>query len=272
MSDVSIYVVGHKPFVLPQNQERIYKPIFVGSGKQDAKEKDYLVDDDGDNISSKNSTFCELTAYYWVWKNDKKSDVIGLCHYRRYFAEDGRMLSAASIDRYLNTEEIAMIVPMKTTWRADSVLEAYLRGAGYQKDLFYVEWAIRKLHPEYLKAFHQVLNSRSAHYRNMLITRRDVFDEYCCWLFSILFEIERYIDLEAYNVTEKRVFGFLSEILLNVYLVAKDLKVVEVPTSSFNVEPFNTVVKQEVTRKIKAIAKRMIWFPTGINQKKWRIC
>ena len=75
------YIITHKKFQVPDLEE--YIPIQVGAeGKQDLG---YLKDNSGDNISSKNSNYCELTGMYWVWKNDKDSDIIGISHYRRYF-------------------------------------------------------------------------------------------------------------------------------------------------------------------------------------------
>lgn len=39
----------------------------------------------GDNINYLNRFYSELTTMYYVWKNKKKSKLVGFCHYRRLF-------------------------------------------------------------------------------------------------------------------------------------------------------------------------------------------
>jgi len=39
----------------------------------------------GDNINNLNNFFGEGCAYYYIWKNQIKSDLVGFCHYRRHF-------------------------------------------------------------------------------------------------------------------------------------------------------------------------------------------
>lgn len=60
-------------------------PIHVGKVLHPDVDLGIQRDDTGDNISLKNSSYCELTGMYWAWKNLRGVDVIGLCHYRRYF-------------------------------------------------------------------------------------------------------------------------------------------------------------------------------------------
>lgn len=58
-----IYVVTHKDISLksPEN----YK--IIGVGNNSIINEDFH-DNTGDNISSKNKNYCELTALYWLWK------------------------------------------------------------------------------------------------------------------------------------------------------------------------------------------------------------
>ena len=83
---IKIYVATHKKVPMPEKS--IYQPIRVGAALNE-DDFGYVRDDTGDNISNKNKNFCELTATYWILKNDN-SDIVGLKHYRRYFFKKGK--------------------------------------------------------------------------------------------------------------------------------------------------------------------------------------
>ena len=83
--DIRIYVVCHKPAYVPETPY-LY-PIQVGTALSGKKLPGMLHDDEGDNISERNKTYCELTAQYWAWKNEE-ADYYGFFHYRRYLAFD----------------------------------------------------------------------------------------------------------------------------------------------------------------------------------------
>ena len=78
--DIKIIIATHKQYRMPKDE--IYLPLHVGAeGKQPLS---YQGDNTGDNISSNNPYYCELTGLYWAWKN-LKADYLGLAHYRRHF-------------------------------------------------------------------------------------------------------------------------------------------------------------------------------------------
>jgi len=65
------------------------------------------------------------------------------------------------------------------------------------------------------------LSKNSLYLYNMFIMKKDLFQEYCDWLFDILFELEKKISTKDYDSYQKRVFGFLSERLFNIWLEYK---------------------------------------------------
>lgn len=207
-----IYIATHKKFNVPN--EPGYIPIQVGT---EGKTKlGYLVDNTGDNISVKNANYCELTGLYWIWKNTS-DDYKGLVHYRRYFSNSlkaNKILKERYILRALKKFDV--ILPFRYTMDK-SLIDDYCEISGFKKDLESVREIIQNKYPNYLNAYDNTMNNNKIYFYNMIIARKNVFDNYCEWLFSILFELEKKVDLFGYNDYQKRIYGFLSERLLNVY-------------------------------------------------------
>nr|WP_236945171.1 DUF4422 domain-containing protein [Lactiplantibacillus plantarum] len=80
-----------------------------------------------------------------------------------------------------------------------------------------------------MAACDQVLKRRSAHMFNMFIMRSSYFDEYCEWLFDVLFKLKDSIDITDYDAREARVFGYLSELMLDMWIEKNGYSYREVP-------------------------------------------
>ncbi|WGE77226.1 DUF4422 domain-containing protein [Actinobacillus equuli subsp. haemolyticus] len=238
MSRVKILIATHKQYEFPNSAS--YVPIYVGKALHQ-QQLDIQSDDTGDNISLKNGSFCELTALYWVWKNNAflESDYIGLVHYRRYFRGKGLALKGhtiASENELLSyLAEYDVIVAKKRNYYIETIY-AHYKNAHYIKDLDLVLKIIEQDFPEYTTAFNKVMSGKTLHLFNMFVLNRKLFSQYCEWLFSILFKLEKQIDITGYDNYQKRVFGFLAERLFNVWLVHHGLKIKEVNVVSLEGE------------------------------------
>ena len=81
---VVIITAHHKNDAVISIFKKYFSPIQVGASISDV-DLGIGKDNEGENISSKNKTFCELTAHYNLWKKDGY-DYAGLMHYRRIFS------------------------------------------------------------------------------------------------------------------------------------------------------------------------------------------
>lgn len=260
-----IYVVAHKMYESPKLDDA-YKTIYVGNKvREEAKEKGFLVDSVGDSICEKNPYYCELTALYWIWKNIKLNDWVGLNHYRRYFmsSETHAILTKDEIEQFLSNHDVIL---WKKLCLNETVERFYYRGAGYKKDILLLKKICKEIYPDYLNACNEVLKGKSASYANMFVMRKEQFDGYCKWLFTILSAMEKEMDMTDYTIQEKRVYGYLGEILLNVWITKNELSVaycdvVNTETSSVNWRDIAYIV-------LKKVAKRIIYFPSGIKYKR----
>ncbi|MDM5263071.1 DUF4422 domain-containing protein [Sulfurovum sp. XTW-4] len=239
---VKILVATHKQYRFPKNE--IYIPIQVGSILHQ-NDFGYLGDDSGESISHKNDSFSELSALYWAWKNEyfKESDFCGLVHYRRYFEGTEsfgkfRILSEGDIMHYMSQYDV--VVPRKRKYYIETVRSHYDH-AHYKKDLDTLEEVLREYFPEYMPAFIAVMDQKSLYLYNMFVMKSKYYDDYCLWLFTILFEVEKRVDISAYDRYQKRIFGFLGERLFNVWLLHHKLKVKEIKVK--NIEGENLILK-----------------------------
>jgi len=215
-----IFVMTHKKFIPPQ--EDIYIPLHVG--KALGKDFGYLGDDTGDSISNLNPYYGELTGLYWIWKNEKEADIVGICHYRRYFVDVQRRLLTKEL--YEAELEDADVITSNAVYTEEAYKEEYAK-AHYIKDLLATGEVIKALYPQDYPVFCQVIEGNKNYYGNLCVMRKETFDAYCEWLFTIFFELEGRVDVSGYDDYHKRLFGFLSEELLLVYIMARNLRVKE---------------------------------------------
>jgi hypothetical protein len=218
---LSIYTLTHKRFDVPPDS--MYVPLRVGSAGND--DFGYLRDDTGENISRLNCYYSELTGLYWIWKNVKDMDCVGVCHYRRYLInEQEKILTQAEYGELLAKYDLV-------TTRKVHLNNSYHYGFSANHNIAALDMTgevIRQIHPEYYDTFVRLVNGPDTYFGNILVTGKALYDEYCEWLFSIFFEVQKRISLEnGEDAYHKRVFGFISEFLLLVWTTVKNLKVCE---------------------------------------------
>lgn len=253
--EIKILVATHKPYWMPV--DNIYLPVHVG--KEGKENIGFIGDNTGDNISTKNANYCELTGLYWAWKN-LSADYIGLCHYRRYFTRSNpvncekkkqAILSCNEWEKIL--EKYPIIVPDKRKYYIETNRSHY-NHSHYAKDLDITEKIIQEKYPQYIVAFTKVMNRTWAHMFNMFVMRKDYFNEYCTWLFDVLQELESRTDITKYDAVEARIYGYISELLLDVWLETKQYEYYEQNVAFL--EPQNWLKKSGLFLKKKFMGNK----------------
>ena len=237
-------------------KEKIYVPIEVNANK--LPDFGYLKDNKGDNISDKNAHYCELTALYWAWKN-LDCDIIGICHYRRYLStySKGDIRKAKTIDDklklILSKKEIISLLQEYDVLAPTQKLITKNVYTKYQqqhhiKDLDNCRKIIKKKYPDYVKAFDKIMNDKEYCICNMCVMDKRKFGEYCEWLFGILFELEKITDLTDYTPLQKRIYGFLSERLFNVWLEKNQLKIKKLNIVALEHDSIQSIINKSYHR------------------------
>lgn len=239
--DIRIFVTTHKAVDVPASL--MLQPVQVGPGNAAKRFPLAFHDDEGDNIASLNPSYCEMTTQYWAWKNTS-SPYVGFCHYRRYFSFSATAyeenpygevmddyIDADAVARYgLDDEHIRRGVEgydIVTTGFKDlrdfpgdfETPREHYEAAPllHVEDLDRCMAIVRRLHPDYAEDVVRYLTGHTTCFCNMYVLRRELFDDYCSFVFPVLEEWCRETDMGRYGREAVRTPGHLAERLFNVW-------------------------------------------------------
>lgn len=182
------------------------KTIYAGAALTQRKVADYT-DNVGENISEKNKQYCELTALYWLWKHCEDA-YWGICHYRRNFE-----LEKSDI-KNISAHQIDVILPVPT--RLYTSLEKHYIECHGEKEWNVMKAVLFEKYPEYRALSQKVFHEGTFYEYNMILARKEIMNDYCSWLFDILFEVEKRCGIKE-DCYQNRYAGFLAERLLTLY-------------------------------------------------------
>lgn len=263
-----IFVLTHKEIEEPYDKE-LYKPLICGAhfNKTDCG---YLKDNSGDNISNLNSIYAELTGMYWAWKNED-SDIIGFCHYRRWFVRDlsFNKLNKEDIEEILDNYDV--ILPVKDNFINKNQSSRYISflndiGANFLiKDFFEVtKKVIKEKTPDYLDAFESALSDNKFYHKNMFISNKQLANDFLEWYFLILENVRLDMNLPVFDVTSAdfnitlyKPLAYLGEILTDTYMKKNNFKIKELPLKGSECRSYLLLHLSTKYSLIKLISNKM---------------
>ncbi len=244
MKDIKIFVT-HTPNknTVPIEDSPLFLNTIAGASFLSGEApQGFYMDNEGDNISSKNRSYCELTTQYWAWKNIK-ADYYGFCHYRRFFSfNEERFLPETrwgTIEYdYLNQREREELCLNEKDMRsfiekydfviskawdvrksgAASVYEHYRQAENLHiKDLDIFLSIIKEKYSSLYDTAKEYIAGHSLYPCNMYIMKKELFCEYSGMLFDVLEEFEKRISLSGYSMEGTRTTGHLGERFAGIF-------------------------------------------------------
>lgn len=215
---IKILVACHKADTAIRS-DNIYAPIHVGKDLHPDIDLGFPGDNIGDNISSKNPTYCELTALYWAWKNlSKDIDIVGLAHYRRYLK-----IKVDNLKKLISNNYFIIPKPNILAWSVGKELALWTS----QEDVYILISILKKKYPSRGKIIDNFFFKTNRFYRlNMFISSYKNFNEYCNFIFDILFDFEQYSRNYPFS-RQQRLLGYIGELLMGLWIKFNNIKVSE---------------------------------------------
>lgn len=216
--------------------------VIAGSAFQEKKvPNDFYLDNQGQNISSKNKSYCELTTQYWAWKN-VDADYYGFCHYRRLFSFSNESLEESSWGTveydYLTPNILDLLGYDEKNMRqcierndfliaksvdaccmgADNIYDQYKNATDLHiKDIELLLNILDAKYPFLSETARKFFKGSKFYPCNMFIMRKDLFQEYSSILFDVLEEFEQQTNMYDYSREGYRTTGHLGERLAGIY-------------------------------------------------------
>ncbi len=247
MRSIRLLIAIHAPALLPESS-RDFAALGLG-GFRPTTSLTTFTDDTGDSISSKNVHYSELTGWYWLWKNMRDLDVIGLCHYRRYFLLGAKYLAIPGPKLYVaptvpNLERIAAAGVkdfVEEVLNVADVIVPRRQNLGMSLTQQYLNCHRREDWDIFLQALYETCQDfqssvswfdleTEAHLYNMMIAPKAFVDAYMLRLFAVTDWMERQkpFPIERYQC---RVPSFIAERFFSFYLHVTRARRFEVPVA-----------------------------------------
>ncbi len=235
---------------------------FSKDGAMSKEDYEWMVssmigDDTGDNISARNRHFAEMSAIYWAWKNYDKlgnPDYVGFCQYRRLLdftnqVEAKRVENGCVMEPFL-PESLALeyekncdavvdeiskfdiihgnLLQGKCTcydvFKEFEIPEIGLKEYIFHDTLSYVE----EKFPDFKEALRLYSASYEHYCYNCFVMKKELFMEYCSFIFPVLLEMEKRINYHEFNLNGQRILAYVSERLTGLFVTKKKLDGVNV--------------------------------------------
>ena len=242
--NIKIFVSHRIDFDSIKIENDVFIPVRCGACFDKRKDTNIIGDNSGINISNKRESYCELTVQYWAWKNID-ADYYGICHYRRYLSFNEKAASDLNdwsnivlpninskiIDQHflnnidyiknkVSSYDVVTMIPVDLR-KVDrkSVYEQYQKDGVrlHISDIDIMLNIIDERYPEFSDIAHSYMYGSVAYIGNIFIMKKEFFHNYCSWLFDILSEFEKRVDMSNYSMEAYRTPGHLGERLFGIY-------------------------------------------------------
>jgi hypothetical protein len=249
---VKIFVSYIKPSFLFKSE--ILTPIHLGRAVEKESSKDGKIsnediawlhqncigDDDFEgNISNVNRRVGFLTGTYWAWKNYEK---LGN---PKYFGSFGyrRLLNPDCLD---DIQDYDMILPIKRDF-SNTIKEQFIEAHSNKYYNIMLD-TINNIYPNEISNIVNYFNRKSGYYAEIYILKKDLFFDFCEWIFPIVTSL-----LNKYNDFIE--MGVIKDVPnKNIEVVSKFL---EINKEAYKKEFSNTKPKEKEQRDIAFILERI---------------